>query len=59
MQEGPVLRVVSRKKAITREEAFELWKEGKVVGLFNLPSKEVFDACQDFCVESECKPNFF
>lgn len=26
-------------------------KSGKVVGLFNLPNEDAFQACQDFCVE--------
>lgn len=28
-------------------------QEGRVTGLFNLPNKEVFDACLDFCIEEE------
>lgn len=48
-----MLRVLSQKKPITREAALGLWKEGKVSGLFNIPNQEVFDLCQDFCVESK------
>ncbi len=44
-------------ECISRETAKELWKSGKVTGLFNLPSEELFAACKDFGIKvepSEC-----
>eukprot|EP01128_Nolandella_sp_AFSM9_P011989 TRINITY_DN8870_c0_g1_i1.p1 TRINITY_DN8870_c0_g1~~TRINITY_DN8870_c0_g1_i1.p1 ORF type:complete len:292 (+),score=70.95 TRINITY_DN8870_c0_g1_i1:74-877(+) len=44
--------MVMGRTEVTRESVHELWEQGKVAGLFNLSTKEQFDACFDFCVEA-------
>ena len=65
--ETVILRKVQKGKQISREEgtivqnlisnfqAKDLWKQGKLTGLFNIPfeSEEIFNQCQDFCIEQE------
>ena len=38
---------------IERHEAERLWKEGKLVGMFNIPfdNQQLFDTCKDFCIQ--------
>ncbi|KAL6051648.1 hypothetical protein QOT17_019079 [Balamuthia mandrillaris] len=42
---------VLERESIGREEARKLWKEGRVTGLFNLPTEELFEACKDFGIK--------
>eukprot|EP01122_Echinamoeba_exundans_P013858 TRINITY_DN6119_c0_g1_i1.p1 TRINITY_DN6119_c0_g1~~TRINITY_DN6119_c0_g1_i1.p1 ORF type:complete len:294 (-),score=60.23 TRINITY_DN6119_c0_g1_i1:1056-1937(-) len=46
-----LLRPVGKGRAIDRQAALSMWKNGQVVGLFNLPNEDAFNACQDFCIE--------
>jgi hypothetical protein len=43
-------KVIDR-ETISRDKVKSLWREGKVSGLFNLPTEELFDACRDFGVK--------
>ena len=56
MSEGSGGRVVlwdaSRPRLVYRKATEALWRAGKVTGLFNLRTREQFDACRDFCVEA-------
>lgn len=40
-----------------RNAAEKMWKEGKLVGMFNITfeNKQLFNACQDFCIEEKEK----
>lgn len=42
---------VSSPVPISRHDVEALWLKGKVTGMFNLTTREQFEACQDFCVE--------
>ena len=44
---------VSKPQGIERTDVLSLWKEGKVSGMFNLRTRQQFDACEDFCIEEE------
>ena len=56
MHEGGAGRVVlwdaARPRLVDRKAVETLWRAGKVTGLFNLRTREQFDACRDFCVEA-------
>ena len=47
-----VLWDAARPRLVERKAAETLWRAGKVTGLFNLRTREQFDACRDFCVEA-------
>jgi hypothetical protein len=53
MSQSCLRKVVPFKSNVSRDELRDLWKGGLVVGLFNLPNNDVFDACLDFAVECE------
>lgn len=42
---------VSSPTPVARHEIESLWLKGKVTGMFNLTTREQFEACQDFCIE--------
>lgn len=42
---------VSSPTPVSRHEIESLWLKGKVTGMFNLTTREQFEACQDFCIE--------
>ena len=47
-----VLWDASRPRLVDVKAAESLWRAGKVSGLFNLRTREQFNACRDFCVEA-------
>lgn len=47
-----VLWQASSPRPVDRKTALDLWRGGRVSGLFNLSTREQFDACQDLCVEA-------
>lgn len=42
---------VSNPEPVSRHDIEALWEKGKVTGMFNLTTREQFEACQDFCIE--------
>lgn len=42
---------VSNPEPVSRHDIELLWAKGKVTGMFNLTTREQFEACQDFCIE--------
>jgi len=50
---GIYLYRIIDQETISRDVARGLWREGKVSGLFNLPTEELFNACRDFGVKVE------
>jgi len=47
------------REAISRGKAKQLWKAGKITGLFNLPTEELFDACKDFGIKVSVDPSMY
>ena len=51
MESETKLWSVLESKIVNREQVRKLWEKGKITGLFNLPSLELFEQCTDFAVE--------
>lgn len=51
--EWPIQWTVSDPKAVRRCDLESVWKSGKLTGLFNLSTREQFEACKDFAIEGE------